>query len=68
MPINCTELERLRGAISQKLDPMNQLNRQRMDYQEQFETLIEEYKCGSANTVQASNSLKALAQALTETE
>ncbi|MBN1992732.1 MAG: type I restriction endonuclease subunit R [Anaerolineae bacterium] len=63
-----TELEKLRGAINQKLNGMIRLNRQRMNYREQFEKLITEYNSGSANVVQVYNELLALVKALNEEE
>jgi type I restriction enzyme R subunit len=43
------EIEKLRGAINSKLQQMVRLNRQRMDYLEQFQQMIEEYNAGSRN-------------------
>lgn len=44
-----TEIERLRSAIQQKLNHMVRLNRQRMDFVDKLERLIEEYNSGSRN-------------------
>jgi type I restriction enzyme R subunit len=43
------EIEKLRGAINRKLQHMVRLNRQRMDYMQQFQQMIEEYNAGSRN-------------------
>jgi type I restriction enzyme R subunit len=43
------EIEKLRGAINRKLQQMVRLNRQRMDYMQQFQQMIEEYNAGSRN-------------------
>jgi len=41
-----TEAEKLKGAIKRKLKEMVQLNRTRIDLQEKFEQMIEEYNAG----------------------
>ena len=43
------EAERLRAAISSKLTRMLQLNRNRMDYLQKFQEMIDEYNTGSMN-------------------
>lgn len=43
------EIEKLRGAINRKLQQMVRLNRQRMDYMQQFQQMIEAYNAGSRN-------------------
>jgi type I restriction enzyme R subunit len=43
------EIEKLRGAINRKLQQMVRLNRQCMDYMQQFQQMIEEYNAGSRN-------------------
>jgi len=63
-----TELERLRGAISQQLNQMIRLNRQRMDYRQQFEKLIGAYNSGSSNVVQVYQELLTLVKALNQEE
>ena len=42
-----TQAERLKGAINRKLKEMVQLNKSRMDLQEKFEQMIEEYNATS---------------------
>ena len=42
-----TQAERLKGAINKKLNEMVQLNKSRMDLQEKFEQMIEEYNATS---------------------
>lgn len=44
-----TEFEWLKNLISYKLKEMIKLNSSRLDYQKEFETLIESYNSGSAN-------------------
>lgn len=63
-----TELERLRGAINQQLGHMIRLNRQRMDYRQQFDKLIDQYNSGSRNIEQIYQELLALVKALNEEE
>ena len=46
------EVEKLRGAIHTKLKKMIRLNRQRLDYMQQFQRLIDEYNAGSRNVEQ----------------
>ncbi len=43
------ETEKLRSAISSKLKRMLQLNRSRVNYQERFQQMIDDYNAGSAN-------------------
>ena len=44
-----TEFEWLKNLLSYKLREMIKLNSSRLDYQKNFETLVEEYNSGSAN-------------------
>jgi len=44
-----TEFEWLKNLSSYKLKEMIKLNSSRLDYQKEFETLIESYNSGSAN-------------------
>ncbi len=46
------EIEKLRGAINRKLQALVRLNRQRMDYMQQFQQMIDEYNAGSRNAEQ----------------
>ncbi|HLX58002.1 MAG TPA: type I restriction endonuclease subunit R [Ktedonobacteraceae bacterium] len=43
------EAEKLRGAIASKLKRMLQLNKSRLNYQERFQQMIDDYNAGSAN-------------------
>ncbi len=43
------EAERLKGHLAAKLTKMIELNKQRIDYLERFQALIDEYNSGSAN-------------------
>src|ERR1700726_1799748 len=43
------ETEKLRGAIASKLKRMLQLNKGRVNYQERFQQMIDDYNVGSAN-------------------
>ncbi len=63
-----TEVEKLRGAISHKLKQMIRLNRQRMDYQQHFQQLIDAYNSGSRNVEEMFNELLALVKVLNEEE
>jgi len=62
------EIEKLRGAIHTKLKKMVQLNRQRMDYLQQFQRLIDEYNAGSRNVEQFFDDLVKFTQNLTAEE
>jgi type I restriction enzyme R subunit len=62
------ETERLRGAISARLRRMVRLNRSRMDYQERFQRMIDEYNAGASNVDALFNMLIQFAQQLTEEE
>lgn len=62
------EAEKLRGAINQKLQEMIRRNRQRMDYMQQFQQLIEEYNTGSRNIEEFFNQLVNLTLKLNEEE
>jgi type I restriction enzyme R subunit len=46
------EIEKLRGAIQRKLAALVRLNRQRMDYMQQYQRMIDEYNAGSRNAEQ----------------
>jgi type I restriction enzyme R subunit len=46
------EIEKLRGAINRKLQEMVRRNRQRMDYMQHFQRMIDEYNAGSRNVEQ----------------
>jgi type I restriction enzyme R subunit len=63
-----TEVEKLRGAISRKLGQMIRLNRTRLDYQKQFQQLIDDYNRGSRRQEETFAALLALAQSLTQEE
>jgi type I restriction enzyme R subunit len=43
------EAEKLRGALNAKLTRMVRLNRSRMDYLRQFQTMIDDYNAGAAD-------------------
>lgn len=47
-----TEAEKLRTAIASKLKDMIKLNKGRIDYQQKFERIIEDYNSGSSNTTE----------------
>lgn len=44
-----TEIERLKNILSFKLKEMLRLNGMRIDYQEKFQALIDDYNLGSIN-------------------
>jgi type I restriction enzyme R subunit len=62
------EAEKLKGAISRKLDKMVRFNRTRMDYLERFQEMIEEYNAGSRNIDEFFRWLVDFAQSLNEEE
>ena len=45
-----TEVERLRGQITRKLQQLVRLNKSRLDYMAKFQEMIDEYNAGSKNT------------------
>jgi type I restriction enzyme R subunit len=63
-----TEAEKLKGQIASKLTKMVQLNRQRIDYLERFQALIDEYNAGSANIESFFEKLLQFTQELNEEE
>ncbi|MGD9030730.1 MAG: DUF3387 domain-containing protein, partial [Anaerolineae bacterium] len=63
-----TEAERLRRTIALKLREMIRRNRARVDYQWEFQRLIDAYNRGSANVDELFNQLIDLAQRLEEEE
>lgn len=62
------EIQRLRGAIESKLALMIALNPMRVDFQDKFQKLIDEYNAGSANVEQIYQQLMDFAQALNAEE
>ncbi|TVQ94235.1 MAG: type I restriction endonuclease subunit R [Chromatiaceae bacterium] len=60
--------EKLKGKVAQKIMAMVRLNRTRMDYLEQFQTLIDAYNAGSLNAEAFFQQLVAFAKSLTEEE
>jgi len=62
------ELERLRAAITAKLQAMVAVNRTRADFLEKFQALIDEYNAGSANVEAIYEQLVQFAQKLNEEE
>jgi len=63
-----TEVERLRAAINSKLKQMVRLNRNRMDYYEQFQRMIDEYNSGAASVEAIYAELLKFAQSLNQEE
>jgi type I restriction enzyme, R subunit len=63
-----TEAEKLKGAIARKLNRMVQLNRQRADYLEKFQKMIDEYNSGSVNIEEHFRQLMEFTQSLSEEE
>ena len=63
-----TQAERLKAAITKKLDEMVQLNRTRTDYLDKFQRMIDEYNAGSKNVEQLFDELLVFAQRLSEEE
>ncbi len=62
------EAEKLKGAVAKKLNNMVRLNRQRVDYLEKFQKMIDEYNTGSLNVEEFFSRLMEFAQNLTEEE
>jgi type I restriction enzyme R subunit len=62
------EAEKLKGQLGAKLRKMVEQNKQRIDYEEKFRALIDEYNSGSANIEQFFQQLLDFAQALSEEE
>jgi len=63
-----TEAERLRAAIDRKLKQLVRMNKTRMDFQERFQQMIDEYNAGAANVEQFFNQLVQFAKELDEEE
>jgi len=63
-----TEAEKLKGMIQQRLSDMVRLNRNRIDFLEKFQQLIEQYNVGSHNLDVFFKELVAFTQALNEEE
>ena len=61
-----TELEVLKAAIRAQLEKLIQLNKTRADFQEKFETLINDYNTGSRNIEQLFGDLVNLSRALND--
>ena len=62
------EIERLRAAITAKLQAMIAQNRTRVDFLEKFQQLIDDYNAGSANVESIYEELLKFAQKLNEEE
>jgi type I restriction enzyme R subunit len=60
--------ERLKGAVASKLMDMVRFNRTRMNYLEQFQSMIDSYNAGSLNAEEFFRQLTAFAQSLNEEE
>ena len=60
------ELEKLKAAINRQLKPMIRRNKQRVNYQERFQQMIDEYNANSHNTAQLFQELLKFAQELSE--
>jgi type I restriction enzyme R subunit len=63
-----TELEKLKGAVLEKILQLIAINKARVDFLERFKKMIEEYNLGSANVEQVYKELIKLAQDLNEEE
>ncbi len=63
-----TELEKLKGAVLEKILQLIAINKVRVDFLERFKKMIEEYNLGSANVEQVYQELIKLAQNLNEEE
>ncbi len=63
-----TEAEKLRGTINAKLQRLIRRNRSRVNYQQEFQRLIDAYNAGSSNTEAFFDQLVDLAQRLNEEE
>jgi type I restriction enzyme R subunit len=59
-----TEAEKLRGTVHAKMQRMVRRNRTRIDYQAEYQRLIDEYNAGSANVEAHFNHLVAFARKL----
>jgi type I restriction enzyme R subunit len=62
------EIERLKAAITAKLEAMLAVNRSRVDFLEKFQKLIDEYNAGSANVDEIFERLLKFARQLNEEE
>lgn len=62
------EVERLKGEIKLKVGCLVQWNQSRMDFQEEFQRMIDEYNSGSLNIDELFNQLISFAQRLNEEE
>jgi type I restriction enzyme, R subunit len=62
------EAEKLKGTVAGKLNKMVCLNRQRIDYLEKFQKMIDEYNSGSLNVEEFFRRLMEFAKSLTEEE
>ena len=62
------EIERIKGALANKLHAMVRLNRTRTDYLEKFQKMIDEYNSGSVNIEEFFRLLREFAESLTEEE
>lgn len=63
-----TEAEKLAGAINAKLKKMVRLNKSRLDYQEKFQKMIDEYNVDSSNVEEHLKRLAAFTHELSEEE
>jgi type I restriction enzyme R subunit len=63
-----TEVEKLKGAVLEKILQLIAINKVRVDFLERFKKMIEEYNLGSANVEQVYKELIKLAQDLNEEE
>jgi len=60
------ELEKLKAAINRQLKPMVRRNKRRVNYQQRFQQMIDEYNANSHNTAQLFQDLLNFAQELSE--
>jgi len=63
-----TEIEKLRGQLSAKVQAMAVLNKARVDYVEKFQRMIDEYNAGSLNIEEFFERLVRFAQSLNAEE
>lgn len=63
-----TEAEKLKGALTRKINEMIKLNRSRMDYLEKLKAMINEYNSGASKIDEFFENLLALANELSEEE
>lgn len=63
-----TEVEKLKGMISAKLNKLIRLNKSRIDFAERFKKMIDEYNSGASNIDILFHKLLAFAKELTEEE